>query len=785
MSIYDLCMFEMNPKADEKFVIKGERYRITVLTEQMLRLEYSEDGVFEDRATRLAFNRSFAQPEYTTYYEDGFLHVDTKHLRLIYDEKPFSDSGLQIYVDGNRYWYYGQKTPTLGGTFRTLDGVYGARDIPAGILSDACGVAAVDDSHTIAIGDDGWPAPVIGNRTDLYFFGYNYDFEKCIKDFYRLSNPVPLLPRYTLGNWWSRYYKYSEESYLALVDKFKEKHIPLSVGVIDMDWHIVDTPDPVRYGSGWTGYTWNKELFPDYKRFLAGLHERKIKTTLNLHPKDGIRAFEEVYSSLCDRLGKDKENGRPIEFDVSDRRFLEGYFDTVLNPMEDNGVDFWWIDWQQRGGMRIAGYDSLWMLNHCHYVDNARRGKRPLTLSRYAEIGSHRYPLGFSGDTDVSWESLDFQPYFTATAANVGFSWWSHDIGGHLKGKHDNELQTRWVQYGVFSPVMRLHSSPSDFTSKEPWNYGECEGVQSDFLRLRHKLIPYIYTMMYRNSKDGIPMVRPLYHKYSRERNAYVNKNEYFFGDLISAPITSKRDAETRLARVKVWLPRGKYIDFFSGRIYSGDRFIDCYRTIEDFPLFAKAGLIIPLSGEYAENGTDNPARLELNIYGGDSGSFTMIEDNDRASDSTVIRTEYSFSYGAESVFVINAPASLSVVPKNREYTLHFFAFSMPERVEVNGAEWEFTFNCEKNEITLTPFTVAEGESVEIKLYGDGKLPQNEVINSAFKLLLQSQISTAQSDIMMALLRKGQSREVYLTDLLSRDVPEGIKGALIELVCAN
>ncbi len=785
MSIYDLSMFEMHPKADDRFVIKGDKYRITVLTEQMLRLEYSENGVFEDRATRLAFNRAFAEPEFSTYYENGFLNIITKYFHLIYDEKPFSAEGLQINVEGNRFWYYGQKTPTLGGTLRTLDNVFGAKDLPAGILSNARGVAVVDDSKTIAIGEDGWPVPVTGNRTDLYFFGYNYDFEKCIQDFYRLSNPVPLLPRYTLGNWWSRYYKYTEESYLALMDKFAEKKIPLSVSVIDMDWHLTATPDPVRFGSGWTGYTWNKEYFPDHKRFLASLGERKLKTTLNLHPKDGIRAFEEVYPALCKRLSKDPETGRPIEFDVSDRSFLEGYFDTVLNPMEDNGVDFWWIDWQQPGGMRVAGYDSLWMLNHCHYVDNARRGNRPLTLSRYAEIGSHRYPLGFSGDTDVSWASLDFQPYFTATAANVGFSWWSHDIGGHMRGNHDNELQTRWVQYGVFSPINRLHSSPSEFTSKEPWNFGECEGVQSDFLRLRHKLIPYIYTMMYRNCKEGIPMVRPLYHKYSRDRNAYVNKNEYFFGDLIAAPITSKRDEETRLSKVKVWLPRGKFIDFFSGRIYDGDRFIDCYRTIEDFPLFAKAGSIIPLSGEYIENGTENPAKLELNIYGGDSGSFTMIEDDGKVKDSTVINTEYSFSFGEESVFTISAPKALSVVPEKREYTLNFFAFSCPCRVEVNGKAWEFSFDGNKNEITLAPFEVQEGERAEVKIYGDGKLPENEVKNAAFKMLLQSQMSTSKSDLMVSLLAKGQRRDIYVTDLFSRDVPEFIKGALIELVLAN
>ena len=129
-------------------------------------------------------------------------------------------------------------------------------------------------------------------------------------------------------------------------------------------------------------------------------------------------------------------------------------FKYLHHPNERNGVDFWWIDWQQGSNSKIEGLDPLWMLNHYHYLDNKRNGKRGLILSRYAGIGSHRYPIGFSGDSVISWDSLDFQPYFTANASNVGYGWWSHDIGGHMNGIKDDELATRWVQFGVFSPIM-------------------------------------------------------------------------------------------------------------------------------------------------------------------------------------------------------------------------------------------------------------------------------------------------------------------------------------------
>ena len=149
--------------------------------------------------------------------------------------------------------------------------------------------------------------------------------------------------------------------------------------------------------------------------------------------------------------------------------------------LEDDGVDFWWLDWQSGPHSRVAGIDPLWMLNHFHFLDSARDGRRPLTFSRYAGPGSHRYPVGFSGDTVISWASLAFQPYFTATASNIGYGWWSHDIGGHMFGGKDDELATRWLQLGVFSPILRLHSSANEFTTKEPWTYApEARAVMTD-----------------------------------------------------------------------------------------------------------------------------------------------------------------------------------------------------------------------------------------------------------------------------------------------------------------
>ena len=242
------------------------------------------------------------------------------------------------------------------------------------------------------------------------------------------------------------------------------------------------------------------------------LHKRNMKITLNVHPADGVRAYEQAYERVAKRMGIDPDSQEPVQFDVTDRHFLEVYFEELHHPLEEEGVDFWWLDWQQGTVTKIPGLDPLWMLNHFHYLDSARRGKRRLTFSRYAGIGSHRYPIGFSGDTVISWDSLKFQPYFTATASNAGYGWWSHDIGGHMHGVRDDELTARWVQLGVFSPLNRLHSTDNPFNGKEPWKYNKItQSIMEEFLRLRHKLVPYLYTMNRYASRDGQPLVRPMY----------------------------------------------------------------------------------------------------------------------------------------------------------------------------------------------------------------------------------------------------------------------------------
>ena len=298
-------MLEGNPVCRKEAVIVGDHFRITMLTTALIRFEYSEDGGFEDRATQMVCNRDFPAPEFRVSDGGEELHIYTKDLEIHYDRQKFSPSGLMIRVAGGkaseRVWHYGDEPKDLLGTARTLDEADGEIPLSHGIMSRN-GFSVLDDSHTMAMGEDGMVEPRQGNRADFYFFGYGHRYVECLQDFYRLCGKTPLLPRYTFGNWWSRYHKYTETEYKELVERFEKEEVPFSVAVVDMDWHLVEDVPPV-YGSGWTGYTWNKKFFPNPPEFMDWLHKHGYKITLNVHPADGVRAYEEAYPRVAEKMG--------------------------------------------------------------------------------------------------------------------------------------------------------------------------------------------------------------------------------------------------------------------------------------------------------------------------------------------------------------------------------------------------------------------------------------------------------------------------------------------------
>lgn len=776
--------------------------RVTVITPWMIRFE---DGAWTDDATLTVTSRDLGPCTVRTETDEQRMILWTDQLTVTVEKGKSLQEGITVErrAAPSFIWHWGQKAlQNLKGTTSTLDQCNGACPLDDGLCS-MDGFAVLDDSRTPRMLKDGWFAPR-EDCTDFYFFGYGHDFTRCVQDYYRLTGIPELLPAFVLGNWWSRYHAYTEKEYLDLMDRFDEKDVPLSVGIVDMDWHLTEKNGLKPDQEGWTGYTWNRNLFPDYKRFLDALHARGLKTALNLHPALGVREWETQYRDMCLAMNRDPESGKPVRFNCLNPEFLKAYFEVLHFPYEKDGVDFWWMDWQQGTDYKpIAKEDyletgldcisPLWMLNHMHFLASKREGKRGLIFSRYAGYGSQRYPIGFSGDTYITWESLAFQPYFTATASNVGYGWWSHDIGGHMGGIRDDELTVRWIQLGVFSPIFRLHSTDSPFLGREPWNYNpRAESVITQFMRLRHRLFPYLYAMNRRNVQELLPLVRPMYHVSPEVKEAYEVPNVYWFGsEMVAAPVTTKAD-RSDLAKTEVWLPGGTWVDAMNGYVYHGGKKMNVYRPLEEMPVFLKAGAMIPLRAHQPHDRTLMGAdEMELLVAPGADGAFELYEDdgeslNYRKGEYAVTPLSMRWTDTRAVVTISPVRGKVGLIPERR-WKILLRGFRKGCSFTVGGKLAVGTYLRESNTYIVETGLVEPEKGIEIAVCcGEGLIHDNsDCRDRILDRLTRAQGSQAEKNYLMRradnVLEKMQKGEYTHWTWFGMDVQPMLGGYMLEL----
>ena len=750
---------QFDPLPNPRAVVLAPNVRFTLLTERLIRMEFSPSGEFEDHPTQTFWYRNQPVPVFDVVANDQRVEIETEYLHLSYRVNPngFTPTTLQVIVKATgTAWHYGDnawRTGNLGGTYRTLDEAAGFVRPDPGLMAQS-GAAAYDDSKSLVFNDECWlETRLHPENKDFYFFGYGQDYATCLSDFSRVAGKTPLIPRYILGNWWSRYWKYTDQELLGLMREFKEHDVPFSVCIVDMDWHLTKTGNT---SSGWTGYTWNPEYFPDPDAFTAELHALGLKTALNLHPAEGIHPHEAQYKEFAEFLGLDPENNDPIPFDIADPKFAEGYFNILHHPYEERGIDFWWIDWQQGELSSLPGLDPLPWLNHLHFYDMVRDGlTRPFVFSRWGGLGGHRYPIGFSGDTVIGWEALDFQPGFTAVAANVGYGWWSHDIGGHMGGVEDDELYTRWVQYGVFSPILRLHCTANPFHERRPWGRGPAaDKAASAALRLRHALIPYIYTMAWRNHTQALPLITPLYYTNPEVEDLYTfaAHSTYWFGsELIAAPFTKPANPETGLSRQNIWLPEGHWFDFFTGEHLQGGGWQTVYGLLDDIPVYAKAGAIVPLAPEVGWGGIENPETLRLVIFPGANNTFELYEDDGETTgyqrgQYALTKLEQLWDEDVLTFTVSPATGATELIPGERSYVLNFRGVTAPEEISVTFKDAplkvESIYEAATETLTLAPIRLEPCDELVVTLKGDLLAGRNRTPERLHKILNAFKVDT-------------------------------------------
>ena len=729
---------EYNPVANPQAIVQEGRARFTVLTPEMIRIQYSEKQKFEDRATFAIVNRRLPVPQFTTERVDGYLVLKTSALTLKYKlgseikgSRP-DDSALTISFDlngRNVTWYPGKDDAlNLKGTTRTLDGQIGDNkraELENGLLSRA-GWSIIDESPKTRRGDgsttfafdksvDGieWVAqPVDKDAVDWYFLGYGHQYKKALGDYIKVAGRQPMPPLYVLGYWYSKYQRYTSDEFMDIVNDVKRNQIPMDVMIFDMDWHT----------QGWTGWTWDRTAIPDPEGLIGWMHQNGLKVSLNLHPADGVDDDEDFFTDLRDDMGMAADT-KVVPWNLSDGKFYHNMFNRIIRAREKQGVDFWWLDWQQNLTSKyVDGLSETFWCNHVFYNDMRlnRPDHRPLIFHRWGGLGSHRYPIGFSGDSFTTYGTLAWQPYFTATASNVCFGYWGHDLGGHQQtGPNDPEIYLRWMQYGVFTPVFRTHATNWEGIERRIWKY-ENFPLLLETVKLRYALMPYIYTAARQAYDTGVSLCRPLYYEWPEEGKAYQFEDEYMFGDdILVAPVVTRSGDDGKASRL-TWLPEGKWFDVCRNAVVEGNRtFTDNY-TQEEIPYFYRAGSVI-VNYPPVMNLNTRPDRLILKVVPGANGTSSLYEDEgDTEGYKKGAYTTTRLRHEGNQLIIEPRVGSFPGMPATRAYIVEFLASERPASVLVNGKEqangvWNYN---EQTKVTTVyvPITSCDKKiSVEIQ----------------------------------------------------------------------
>ena len=722
-----LCARASGPKASPDAVVQDGCARFTVLRPEMIRIEYSPKGVFEDNATFTVVNRQLPVPKYSKADDGEYVTITTDALSLRYRKgsnplsEPASPANLSVTmsVDGNPVvWYPGLKDPqNLKGTYRTLDGNNGddyRSRLEDGLISrsgwavinDSPSFERADGSRSLALVPDSggidWAAPrADADALDLYFLGYGHNYKKALYDFTLIAGKIPLPPDYVLGYWYSKYDNYSADDFRNIVKSMRDNDINADVLILDMDWHWNGEKEVSGGRGGWTGWSWNTNLIPDPEGLLADIHKGGLRAALNLHPADGVAAHEDQYKAVAEAMGLDAGSAETIPWMLEDRKFAKAFFDHIIRPLEKQGVDFWWLDWQQHlTNPRLAGLGETMWCNHVFFNDmkKNRPDRRPVIFHRWGGLGSHRYQIGFSGDTYINFPTLAFEPYFTATASNVGYGYWGHDLGGHMINYYepnDPELLLRWMQFGVFTPIFRTHATKGGHIERRIWTYDNFPMINQT-VKLRYALFPYLYTMARKAYDTGVGLCRPMYYEYPETAEAYEREGQYFFGDdILVAPVVEP--SVDGVSKKEIWFPEGKWWSVAHGKLIDGGTVRSLDYTLDQIPYFYRQGAVIVKNPPEVKHVTERPDALVLDIVAGADGACEFYED---AGDNADYATKYattSISHkqrGRKAEYTI-APrkGAYEGMPLSRSYKMRIFNTPRPVKAKAGGRSLQASYD--------------------------------------------------------------------------------------------
>lgn len=708
---------------DNKYIVKGQTYRFSLLTPRLIRIEYNMNGNFEDRATSLVVNRSFQPFKYNASFDETTLTITTEYFTLKYlKDSPISSKTLKVTVNGtDKEWIPGQQDfKNYGSIGYSLDGLEGKYKLSKGLYS-LDGLVAIDDSKNYVIENE-----MFVNREttmDTYLFVYRTDLGLCLQDYFNLTGYPPMIPRYALGCWWYKNDKYNMYDIDDILKKFDDSHIPISVFLLGDKWHNENE-----------SYSYDKKLF-DIKNIQKYYQSKSQKFGLTINPELPVQPKDKMYNAVSEYIQSNKDNSIPLV--PFSNNTISVYLNIIVKNLMDTGIKLFNIDYNNPNDTK-----NLFLLNHYHYVA-ANMEQRGIILSRNPGIAPHRYPIIYSGKTKVSWDTLNFLASYNNSAANLGVSWHAHAIGGYYGGIEDEELYLRYIQFGVFNPIFILASDAGKYYKREPWKWNQLIlNVIEQYMQLRNKLVPYIYNESYTYHKCGVPLIQPLYYKYPKIYDEPNYVNQYFFGSKIMiSPIVKRKNIEMDRVVQRIFIPNGVWYDYSSGKKFMGNKYYMNFYKSEDYPIFIKEGSIIPMS---LDDNTNCPQNMEIQIFPAENGlygSYELYEDDGTSiqADENYLITKFNLDKYENGYQFMITPKSGHMNLQTRNYVLRFRNMKKPEKVFIkyDANHFEHTYEIEKNDLIIKVDNMSPYTNVRVDIIGKQlEIEVENVINEQIQGIL-------------------------------------------------
>lgn len=483
-----------------------------------------------------------------------------------------------------------------------------------------------------------------GNTVDYYLFvGKNLD--ELTTAFHSFTGRVPMMPYWALGYHQSRNRYHNRQEYMEVAKTAHEKNIPM--GSLFIDYHYWG-----KYGTG--AMKFDEALWPNMPEMLDSIHNvYNTKTVITMWPcfKPGTPNYNLLDSKGYILRGASAIDG--IIYDVFNPEARKIYRE-MITPLMKLNIDGWFMDGPEPDHMQsflptqtylgpALKVRNLYPLfnaaNYYQAITDVRPTQRPYMITRCASASQHKYGTAvWSGDIPATWEELRNQVTAGLNFTAVGCPYWTSDIGGYSGGDPNDpayrELFTRWFEYGTFCSIFRAHGRRypgKTETPNEPWSYGaEAEKILTNYINMRYKLLPYIYSLSAMTSKSDYNPMRLLAYDFANDKNILDCKDQFMYGPSFMVCPVLQEGKNMR----DVYLPKGqKWIDYWTNRVYNGGSNITADAPIEKIPLFIKAGSIIPSYNQVFGNDIKHDAPIRIDIYAGANGLFDYYEDDGTSMD--------------------------------------------------------------------------------------------------------------------------------------------------------